>query len=139
MAYNVQSAVDGKNDLIVEYAVSMNPSDQHQLGIMAKKVKRQLKLKRFIVLADKGYYNGEGLLRVKRYKVTAIVSKQKSSDPKDQPTRFHTDKFTYNPATDTYNCPKGNTLYAHNKKEAKRRNFFNKTACSRMPPQKRVH
>ena len=27
MAYNVQSAVDGKNDLIVEYDVSLNPSD----------------------------------------------------------------------------------------------------------------
>ncbi len=61
MAYNVQSAVDAKHDLIVEYDVSTNPSDQNRLGSMVKKVKRRLKLKRFTVVADKGYYNGEDL------------------------------------------------------------------------------
>ena len=135
MAYNVQSAVDGKNDLIVEYDVSLNPSDQHQLGKMVKKVKRRLKLKRFTVVADKGYYNGEDLLRVKRYKVKAIVSKQKPSDSKDQPARFHTDKFTYEEATDTYTCPMEKILHPHSKKTAKRRNFFNKTACAACPYQ----
>lgn len=130
MAYNIQSAVDSKNDLIIEYDVSMNPSDQNQLGSMVKKVKKQLKLKRFTVLADKGYYNGRDLLRVKKYKVKSIVSRQGQADPKNQPDRFHTDKFTYDPAADTYTCPMGNTLYPHNKKTAKRRNFFNKTACA---------
>lgn len=129
MAYNVQSAVDAKNDLIIEYDVSLNPSDQNQLGKMVKKVKRRLKLKRFTVLADKGYYNGKDLLRVKKYKVKALVSRQKPSHPKDQPERFHSDKFSYDAVTDTYICPLGNTLYSHNKKTAKRRNFFHKKAC----------
>jgi transposase len=93
MAYNVQSAVDAKNDLIIEYDVSLNPSDHYQLGKMVKKVKRRLKLKRFTVLADKGYYNGEDLLRVKKYKIKALVSRQKPSNPKDQPDRFQVINF----------------------------------------------
>lgn len=131
MAYNVQSAVDARNDLILEYDVSLNPSDQNQLGKMVKKVKRRFRLKRFTVLADKGYYNGTDLIRVKRYKVKAIVSKQKPSDPKDQPARFHTDKFTYSPATDTYTCPMGIIMHSRNKKTAPRRNFLNKEACAK--------
>lgn len=133
MAYNVQSAVDGKNDLILEYDVSMNPSDQDQLGKMVKKVKRRLKVQHFTVLADKGYYNGRDLLRVKRCKVKAIVSRQNPSDPKDQPAKFHTDKFAYDSNTDTYTCPIGKILQPHNKKTADRRNFFNKAACSECP------
>jgi len=133
MAYNVQSAVDAKNDLILEYGVSLNPSDQGQLGNMVKKVKRRFNFKRFIVLADKGYYNGEDLLRVKKYKVKALVSRQNPSNPKDQPERFHLDKFTYDAAEDTYTCPTGNTLYPRNDKTAKRRNFFNKAACTNCP------
>jgi len=133
MAYNVQSAVDGKNDLILEYDVSMNPSDQDQLGKMVKKVKRRLKVQRFTVLADKGYYNGRDLLRVKRCKVKAIVSRQNPSDPKDQPAQFHTDKFIYDSNTDTYTCPNGKILQPHSKKTADRRNFFNKAACSECP------
>ena len=135
MAYNVQSAVDGENKLIIEYDVSTNPSDQNQLGKMVKKIKGKLTKKHFTVLADKGYYNGEDLLRVKHQKVNAIVSRQKPSNPKGQPEEFHTEKFTYNPQNDTYTCPIGEILYPHSKKTVKRRNFFNKTACSKCPHQ----
>lgn len=129
MAYNVQSAVDGKNDIIIEYDVSMNPSDQHQLSSMVKKVTRKLRLKKFTVLADKGYYNGTDLLKLKRLKVKAVVSKQKPSDSKELPAEFRSEKFMYNEKTDTYICPKAQELRPHNKKDAKRRNYFNKSAC----------
>jgi len=130
IAYNVQSAVDDKHDIIVEYDVLMNPSDQHQLSRMAKKVMRKLKLRRFTILADKGYYNGADLLKVKKLKVKAVVSKQKPSDSKKLSEEFHTDKFAYDAETDTYNCPAGQTLKSPNSKGAKRRNYFNKAACT---------
>ena len=133
VSYNVQSAVDGKHKIIVEHDVSLNPSDQHQLGIMVKKVKRTLKLHRFTVLADKGYYNGEDLLRLKKYKVSAIVAKQKPSDAKNLPEKFRSEKFLYNESTDTYICPSGQVLNTPSKKNAKRRNYFNKTACANCP------
>jgi transposase len=133
MAYNVQSAVDAQNDMIVAFDVSVNPSDQNQLGVMVEKVQEKLDIERFTVLADKGYYNGEDLERVKALGVDAIVSRQKPADPKDQPEAFHTDKFIYDSETDTYTCPMGQTLYPHNKMTAQRRNFFNKTACANCP------
>jgi transposase len=114
-AYNVQSAVDGKHDIIIDYDVSLNPSDHGQLGSMVKNIKKHLSLKRFTVLADKGYYNGEDLARVKRYKVTAIVSRQKMSDPKDQDAAFHSDQFVYDKQSDSYTCPKGNILPRYRK------------------------
>ena len=131
-AYNVQTAVDGKNGIILDYDVSMNPSDQGHLGIMAKRLKRQ-GFKRFTLLADKGYYNGSDLFKMKRFKIKAVVSKQKPSNPKNQPEQFHTNKFTYDEKTDAYICPEGKTLHPHNKKTAKRRNFYNKKACSSCP------
>ncbi len=133
MAYNVQSAVDAKHDLIVEYDVSTNPSDQNQLGSMVKKVKRRLKLKRFTVVADKGYYNGEDLQRVKKYKVKAIVAKQKPSNPKEQPADFHTEHFIYDPTSDTYTCPMGKVLHPHGLKKPGRRKYFSKEACADCP------
>ena len=132
VAYNVQSAVDGKYDIILDYHVDMNPSDQGQLRYMAKRLLR-MGFRKFTLLADKGYYNGEDLQKVKHYKIKAIVSRQKTSNPKEQPEVFHSDKFTYDEKQDIYLCPMGNTLHPHNKKDAKRRNFFNKTACAACP------
>lgn len=130
VAYNVQSAVDSKNHILVDYDVSQNPADHGQLGNMVKKVKKGLKLHRFTVVADKGYYQGQDLLRVKKLKVTSIVSRQNSANPKDQPEDFHSDRFTYNEKEDLYTCPTGKILHPHNKKTALRRNYYNKTACS---------
>ena len=130
VAYNVQSAVDSKNHIVVDYDVSQNPADHGQLGNMVKRVRKSLKLRRFTVVADKGYYQGEDLLRVKKLKVTSIVSRQNPADPKDQPEDFHNDKFTYNDKEDAYTCPTGMILHPHNKKTAPRRNYYNKTACS---------
>ena len=111
------------------------PVRPEPVGQDGKKIKGKLTKKHFTVLADKGYYNGEDLLRVKHQKVNAIVSRQKPSNPKGQPEEFHTEKFTYNPQNDTYTCPIGEILYPHSKKTVKRRNFFNKTACSKCPHQ----
>jgi len=133
VCYNVQSAADAKHHIVTNFDVVTSPVDHGQLGKMVKQVKKTLKVKRFTALADKGYYNGVDLKRCKRYKVKTIVSKQKPSDPKDQPKEFNNDKFTYSKETDTYTCPTGKTLYPHNKNSAKRRNFFNKTACRDCP------
>jgi transposase len=132
VAYNVQSVVDGKHDIIVDFDVSMNPSDQGQLSNMSKRLIRQ-GYRKFIMLGDKGYYNGICLQKGKKYKIKSIVSRQKPSNPKDQPKEFHSEKFQYDSETDTYSCPTGKTLHPRNKKTAKRRNFYNKTACSKCP------
>ena len=131
MAYNVQSAVDAKHHIIAEYDVSKNPSDQNQLSSMVKKLKRKLKLRRFMAVADKGYYNGADLLRVKKNGVKAIVSRQKPSDSKEISPKYYSEKFTYDKKSDTYTCPAGNVFTTNNKKGIKRRKFTNKEACKK--------
>jgi len=132
VSYNVIGMVDGKRHLIVDFDVLLNPSDQGSLAPMAKRLIR-MGYRKFYLLADKGFYNGEDLLKVRKYKIKAIVARQKPSDPKGQPEEFHSDKFEYDSKSDTYRCPAGETLDAHSKKGAARRNFFNKTACAGCP------
>ena len=132
VAYNVQSVADAQAHMIIDYDVSKNPADQGKLSYIAKRLIRQ-GYKGFILLADKGYYNGRDLHMVKRYKITAVVSRQEKSNPKNQPEQFHTDQFIYDTEADTYRCPMGQILHPHNKKTAARRNFFNKTACADCP------
>lgn len=133
MAYNVQSAVDAKNHLVVDFDVSLQPADQGQLSPMIRKVKKRLKIKRFIAVADKGYYQGEDLWRAKKLKVKTIVSKQKAANPKDQPEMLHIEHFKYNAETDTYTCPMGHELKSRSKKTTKRKKYFNKGACEKCP------
>jgi len=78
VAYNVQSVVDEKHGIIVDYDISLNPSDQGQLSNMSKRLIRK-GYRRFKLLADKGYYNGKCLQKGKKYKIIAIVSRQESS------------------------------------------------------------
>jgi len=132
VAYNVQSAVDGKHDIVLDFDVSTNPSDQHQLGTMIKKVRRALKLRRFTALADKGYYNGKDLLRLKKLKVIAIVAKQKPSDSKKLPEKFRSEHFQYDKATDSFACPMGQVLTTKNNKAVKIR-YTNRLACVSCP------
>ena len=132
VAYNVQSAVDGKHNIVVAYDVSTNPSDQNQLGVMIKKVKKVLRLRSFTALADKGYYNGKDLLKAKKLKVRAIVSKQKASDSKKLPENFRSEHFKYDENADNYKCPMGQILSTRNKK-AERIRYTNRIACANCP------
>lgn len=129
VGYNVQSAVDSMNDLIVEMNVTSNPADHGQLGEMGKKVKETLKVEGFTALADKGFYNGEDLKECKGDNITTIVAKQNPSNPKDQPKEFHTESFKYNKEDDSYTCFHGVTLYPQGNKSAKRINYMNRDGC----------
>jgi len=127
VSYNVQSAVDDKHCLVVEVNVTNNPSDHGQLSVMSKRVKQRLKIKRsFTVLADKGYYNGEDLLRCKKNKIVTIVARQKVG--REAPDKeYNTDKFTYVANKDCYICPLGQVLKRTGTKES--RVYQNKKAC----------
>lgn len=94
VAYNMQTAVDAKNHLIVTVDVTNNPADQGQLHPMAKEAKEQLNAENITVLADKGYYSGECLGKCEEDKIAAIVSKQ--NPPSTTGNAAYTlDKFKY--------------------------------------------
>ena len=58
-AYNVQTAVDTGNALIVAHAVVLDASDIRCLKPMSEAAKKALEVDSFNVVADAGYSNGE--------------------------------------------------------------------------------
>jgi Transposase domain (DUF772) len=58
-AYNVQTAVDTEQALIVAHAVVLDASDIRCLRLMAEAAKEALEVDAFNVVADAGYSNGE--------------------------------------------------------------------------------
>src|ERR1039458_6263401 len=62
VAYNVQSAVDTTNHLIVAHEVTNVGSDRSQLATMAQAAKAALRSDNLDVVADRGYFKGEEIL-----------------------------------------------------------------------------
>jgi len=116
MAYNLQSAVDDKHNLIVDYRVT-NQSDFSALAPVANDARKSLELKKdekLTVLADKGYYSGIQIAKCNQNNIETLVSpKNKGSKSKDP--RVSKSKFQYNKSNDAYTCPKGIILQRQGK------------------------
>ena len=114
VGYNLQSAVDDKHNLIVDYEVT-NKNDSRALSGMAIKSKDALGLgneETLTVLADKGYHSGIQMQACHDHNIDTIVAiprKPKQTD-RSKPEYLHKDKFTYDKKQDTYTCPTGLTL-----------------------------
>ena len=114
VSYNLQSAVDDKHNLIVDYQIT-NKNDHRALADMAIGVKEALHIKpnqRMTVLADKGYHTGAELQRCHDAQIDTIVAiprKSKQLD-KTKPPHLQKESFNYNQSDDTYTCPDGNIL-----------------------------
>jgi hypothetical protein len=62
VGYNVQTAVDTKNHLIVCHEVTNVGHDRSQLSHMAEQAKSALDAETLDVVADRGYYSGEEIV-----------------------------------------------------------------------------
>jgi transposase/IS5 family transposase len=131
VAYNMQTAVDAKNHLIVAVDVTNNPADQGQLHPIAIQAKQELDTDAITVLADKGYYTGECLKKCEQDQITAIVSKQNPPSTTGNPA-YTLDKFKYDQENDCYICPQGQILPNVSKVEAKEKTYRSK-ACKNCP------
>ena len=114
IGYNLQSAVDGKHNLVVDYEVT-NRNDHRALAPMALKAKEALKLKKedeLTVLADKGYHTGDQLEQCHQNNIKTIVAFPRKAKRTDgsKPLHLRKENFTYNSKTNTYSCPKGEEL-----------------------------
>lgn len=110
VAFNVQTVVDDKYNLVVEY-LATNRNDKKALLPMALKAKKIFGKKSIIVLADKGYHNGEQLNACASENVITYVAVP--DPPRNSPiptTDYYGEKFRYNKKQDTYTCPEGQLL-----------------------------
>jgi transposase len=116
VCYNVRTAVDSRNKMIVEYDVSNAAGDQGQLSGVAGAAMRALGVDRIEALGDGGFYSGEDLKRCLDGGVTPYVPEpstgarglvKKSGVPTPE---FRRERFTYDKASDSYLCPAGKRL-----------------------------
>src|SRR5436309_14547967 len=79
VAYNVQSAVDTTNHLIVAHEVTNVGTDRSQLATMAQAAKAALRSDHLDVVADRGYLKGEELLACEEAGVAVTLPKPQTS------------------------------------------------------------
>ena len=108
VAYNVQTTVDAKNLLTLDYKVT-NENDTKAMGLMLKRAKKILGSADFTALYDKGYHTGSELKTGIEMGVELMVAIPgvASFAPDD---RYNFDQFIYDHSNDTYTCPQGKVL-----------------------------
>jgi transposase len=113
VAYNVQSTVDAKNNIPIDYKVT-NENDSKAMGNMVRRAKSILRTSDFTALYDKGFHTGSELKTAQDLGVETIVaipgvpSTSQAPDP-----RFNYEFFRYNREEDTYSCPHGDILHTN--------------------------
>ena len=73
---------------------------------MAKQAREALGTERMTALADRGYFNAPEILACEQAGIIPLVPKPLTSNSKAE-GRFDKRDFTYDPATDAYECPAG--------------------------------
>jgi len=106
VGYNVQASVDAKHHLIVAHEVTNEGHDRAQLTKMAQQTRETLGAKDLTVLADRGYFSGEEILRCEQAGMTPLVPKPITSNSTAN-GRFDKRDFQYDAKRDRYRCPAG--------------------------------
>jgi len=110
VSYNVQSTVDAKNNIPIDYKVT-NENDSKAMGNMVQRAKSILRTNDFTALYDKGFHTGSELKTAQELGVETIVaipgvpSTSQAPDP-----MFNYEFFRYNREDDSYTCPGGQIL-----------------------------
>jgi hypothetical protein len=109
VGYNVQTAVDIKNHLIVAHEVTNVGTDRHQLLNMAEQARTEMGVETLDAVADRGYYEGEEIKACEESGITVTLPKPQTSGSKAA-GRFGKQDFVYVAADDVYRCPAGERL-----------------------------
>jgi transposase len=75
VGYNVQAAVDTAHHFIVAHEVTNVGHDRAQLTAMSKLARQAIGEEKLTVLADRGYFDGEEILKCAEERITTLVPK----------------------------------------------------------------
>src|SRR5262245_4860384 len=106
VGYNVQTAVDTKNHLIVAHEVTNVGTDRHQLSSMAAQTRSEMGVDTLNVVTDRGYYDSQEILACEEAGIAVTLPKPLTSGAKAA-GRFGKQDFIYVAAEDIYRCPAG--------------------------------
>jgi len=118
VGYNIQSMVDAKHNIPIDYEVT-NETDSKAMGEMLErsievlelekdeegKIKEELK-----GLFDTGYHNGEEIEKAEKQGVTTYVCVPKPHQRKGLSPKYNLSEFKYKNKEDVYVCPEGQIL-----------------------------
>jgi hypothetical protein len=114
VCYNIQTSVDAKRHLIVDYDVINNSTDHHQLARDAEAAKQALGVDRLDVVSDKGFYVEKDVFDCENNGVTVFMPIPEALNPYKSVgvpvPEFYADRFVYDAAKDVYVCPAGNDM-----------------------------
>jgi hypothetical protein len=118
VGYNVQTAVDTKHHLIVAHEVTNTGSDRRQLANMSVKARNCMGTADLTVIADRGYFKGEEILKCHQAGIEVLIPKPTTSNAKAE-GRFDKADFVYIAKDDEYRCPAGQrAIHRHTREEA---------------------
>lgn len=129
VAYNVQTAVDAKNKLVVHHELTNEATDKRSLLPMASAAKEALEAETLNVVADTGYSNGQQAKQCEEAGITPYVPVQRTANNQGEGTYFDRSAFTYEANSDTYRCPAGEVLRRKTINTADRLVFYTTQAC----------
>lgn len=122
VGYNVQTAVDTENHLIVAHEVTIVGNDTAHLANMAEQAKGVLAVDKLEAIADRGYFDGQQILACDRAGIEVTLPKPQRSGSKSE-GHFGKQDFVCNLDADAYRCPAGETLKYYYTKEEKGQKF----------------
>jgi len=106
VGYNVQTAVDSLHHLVVAHEVTNVGHDRQALAGMAHQAREAMGKEHLLVLADRGYFNGEQIRACEMDGNTPLVPKPQTSNNRAQGLYDKKD-FVYDAERDAYRCPAG--------------------------------
>jgi len=108
VCYNVQSSVDSKNNLPIDYEVT-NVNDKRAMTSMVEKAIEILGNNEFEAVFDKGYHTAEELHNCHELGIeTHVAIPAPASNAPNK--KYNVSEFVYNTEADTYKCPAGEVL-----------------------------
>jgi transposase len=110
VAYNIQTTVDSKNNIPIDYKVT-NQNDSKAMGNMVQRAKSILRTNEFTALYDKGFHTGSELKTAQELGIETIVAIPAVPSTSQAPDHdYNYEHFRYDETADTYTCPQGQTL-----------------------------
>jgi transposase len=134
VGYNVQTAVEAKNHLIVSHEVTNVGNDRGHLATMANQARAAMGTEELTVIADRGYFSGDEILACDQAGIIPFVPKPLNSNSKAE-GRFGKPDFIYIASDDEYRCPAGQRLIKRftTVEAGMTLNVYWSSACPRCP------
>ena len=121
VAYNVQTVVDAKHNIPIDYKVT-NENDTRAMSGMLRRTKKVLGISNFTALYDKGYHTGSEIKMAVTSGINIMVAIPGiASVAPDE--KYNMSHFIYDEINDTYTCPQNQVLTTNGSPYQKSKNL----------------